>query len=132
MGRLLGIDYGSKRVGIAVSDPNRRIALPKAVLANDRYLVSTLEDMCREGDVEQIVLGESRDFSGQPNPIWHDAERFKSVIEQETKIPVVYEPEFMTSQQARQIQGRHDMHDASAAAIILQSYLDKAQNLNKE
>ena len=49
---------------------------------------------------------------------------FKLQLEDLLKIPVRYEPEFMTSHQAEQFQGKHDMLDASAAALILQSYLD--------
>ena len=54
-------------------------------------------------------------------PCYYEFKYFKN----ETKLEIFFEPEFMTSAQAEQIQGKNDMHDASAATIILQSYLDK-------
>jgi len=127
MGIYLGIDYGEKRVGIAVSDDGGKLAFPKAVLPNDRYLVSSIKDMCKDKGVVAIVVGESLDLKGAKNPIMDNIERFKSFLEKETKIEVVYEQEFFTSHQAEQ-SGTNTLVDASAAALILQSYLDKKNN----
>jgi RNase H-fold protein (predicted Holliday junction resolvase) len=69
-------------------------------------------------------MGESRDYHGKINEIMWKIEGFKKQLEA-MGIKVVYEPEFMTSAQASQITGENAMLDASAAAIILQSYLDK-------
>ena len=120
----MGIDYGSKRVGIALSDESGTIAVPKAVLPNDRYLFTEVKNLCEGHDVSAIVLGDSKDFKGNPNGIMKDALFFKGELERDLKLPVHLEPEFMTSYQAAREQGEHPLLDASAAAIILQSFLN--------
>ncbi len=123
--RVLGIDYGSKRVGIAVSNEDGRLAFPKRVFQQDKNLLKTVVDFARAERVSRIVMGESKDYAGKENPIMRDAKHFAEKIGKETGLPVIYEPEFLTSHQATQLQGKNDMLDASAAAIILQSYLDR-------
>ena len=124
-GRLLGIDYGSKRVGVAVSDESRKFALPVSVIENTPILMAEVEKLAAEYGTKTIVLGESKDYKGQPNDIMLDILEFKRSLEAKG-YKVCFEPEFMTSVQAERIQGNNDMSDASAAAIILQSYLDHA------
>ncbi len=122
--RLLGIDYGSKRVGLALSDEGNKFALPLSVITNDDQLVSKIEKIAIDNEVGIIVLGESRDFSGKANAILIDSLEFKERLEARG-FEVVFEPEFLTSVQAERWQGKNELIDASAAAIILQSYLDK-------
>ncbi len=123
--KRMGIDYGSKRVGIALSDDGGTMAFPKTVLPAGPDLVPTLEKMIRAEKVEEIVLGESKDFSQNENPIMIEVHAFKVQIEKAASIPVHFEPELMTSREAQHIQGNNDMNDASAAAIILQSYINR-------
>jgi len=140
--RYLGIDFGSKRVGLALSDESGTLAFPYLVLTNDKELLSEIDRIVKEQKVKLIVIGESKDFSGKDNPIAKAAEEFKKAVEKLTRKKVEYEPEFMTSVQAGRPQGRRQdgsrgtgaraqerkentMLDASAAAIILQSYLDR-------
>lgn len=125
---MLGIDYGGKRVGIALSDESRTIAVPHAVLPNDRNLFRDIKEFCLGHDVGEIVMGESRDFKGNPNAIMEHITRFKAELERDLHLPVHLEPEFMTSEQAKRAAGEHPLLDASAAALILQSFLDKAKN----
>ena len=122
--RYLGIDFGEKRVGIAVSDEEGKIAFPSVVLANDKSLIKNIVDLCMKNKAEMVVMGESRNYQGQINEIMWKIEGFKKQLET-IGFKVVYEPEFMTSSQASQVTGENKMLDASAAAIILQSYLDK-------
>lgn len=122
--RILGIDYGTKRVGVAVSDEKRQFALPVSVVLNTPDLFAEIDKLARDYEVKEIVLGESRDYMGKPNAVFDDAEKFKKAME--GKGYVVYmELEFMTSMQAERIQGKNDKSDSSAAALILQSYLDR-------
>ncbi len=126
--RYLGIDYGKKRVGIAVSDENGDMAFPKEVLPNDVKLLARIKKICDEQKVGLIVMGESKNFHGQANKIMTDIEPFKVELWKEIGLPVEYEPEFMTSQQVENLFCKTKMLDASAACIILQSYLDKVKN----
>jgi putative Holliday junction resolvase len=123
--RYLGIDFGSKRVGIAVSDEEGKMAFPHSVILNRDNLTEEVEKIIKEKKINKIVIGESKDFKSAPNKIMAKIEKFKKILEENTNLEVLFEPEFMTSSQAEQIQGKNEMHDASAAAIILQSFLDK-------
>lgn len=128
--KLLGIDYGKKRVGVAVADTETHMAFPKAVLPNDKFLLGEIKNMAVSQGVEKIIIGESKDFSGAKNPIMKDIELFKKMLEIDLKIEVIYEPEFLSSAQALHGQEETKFLDASAAAVILQSYLDKIKNKN--
>lgn len=122
--RILGIDYGKKRVGIAVSDESRKFALPVSVLMNSGVLVAEIVKIALQHEVKEIVMGESRNFKQEANTILEDSIVLKKELEKGGYI-VHFEPEFMTSVQAERFQGKNIMHDASVAAIILQSYLDR-------
>ena len=125
--RFLGIDYGTKRVGTALSDEDGQLAFPKSVLSNTDSLVDEIKKICAEENISGVVIGESRDLDGTPNPLMKDIEIFMEELKKEINIPLYLEPEFLTSHQAQKIQGKNKMLDASAAAIILQSYLDRKQ-----
>ncbi len=122
--RILGIDYGSKRVGLAISDENRQFAMPLVVVKNGDNLIAEIIDLAKSNGATEIVLGESRNFKGEPNKIYKDSDVLKKELESKG-LKVYFELEFMTSQQAERFQGKNSMTDASAAALILQSYLDK-------
>ncbi len=125
--KLLGIDFGSKKVGVAVADTEAGIAIPKAVFPNNKFLLGEIKQLIKGSDVSLVVMGESKNFEMKQNIIMQDANAFAKML-QSDGIDVVFEPEFMTSQQARRDQGDNEFVDASAAAIILQSYLDKQKN----
>ncbi|HEX7724455.1 MAG TPA: Holliday junction resolvase RuvX [Candidatus Paceibacterota bacterium] len=122
--RYLGIDYGSKRVGVAISDESARFAFPERVISNDKNLIDAIETLAREHNITHIIIGESRKYDMTANPIQEDIIDFKEHLEGRG-FAVILELEFMTSQQAEREQGKHAKIDASAAALILQSYLDK-------
>ncbi len=122
--RYLGIDYGSKRVGLALSDEGGKFAMPHSVLPNNHKLIENIAKICKDG-VSGIILGESVNDKGENNKIMDMIVPFKKELEGVTRLPVVYEKEYMSSQHAEFFQGKHDMLDASAAALILQRFLDK-------
>jgi putative Holliday junction resolvase len=135
--RYLGIDYGSKRVGLALSDESGLMAFPSIVVPNGMGLVAMVRTLCESEGISAIVLGESRDLSGVPNKIMGSIEEFKRNIEAELDLPVYFQAEFMTTVEARGRAGKESNNarkvateksgpaDASAAALILQRYLDK-------
>jgi len=125
MTRFMGIDYGSKRVGVALSDESHTVAMPKATFPNDRNLFGSIKALCAGHDVKAIVMGESKDYKGNDNAIMKDITFFKGELERELHLPVHLEPEYMTSHEAARNQNDAMLLDASAAALILQSYLDK-------
>lgn len=122
--RYLGIDYGSKRIGVALSDPSGRMAFPKCVVQNAKTTMDDLLTMIKQEGVGAIVAGESRDKNGFENLIMQEARPFCDALAQTAGIPIYYRLESYTSVQAAKIQGDNAMNDASAASIILQTYLD--------
>lgn len=136
----MGIDYGSKRVGLALSDDEASFAFPYKIISNNMELMDTIHNICGTEEVSAIVLGESHDLSGQPNKIMGSIEEFKRNIETELDLPVYFQKEFMTTVEARGREGKEVNNakkvgkikqapaDASAAALILQRYLDKKNN----
>lgn len=131
--RILGIDYGTKRVGIAVSDPDAQFALPHSVIQNSSSIskghtvIDEIVSIAQVNGVETLVMGESRSYSGQPNKILPDVLNLKKELEVRG-LTVHLELEFMTSMQAERFQGKTSTSDASAAALILQAYLDSHKN----
>lgn len=140
--RHLGIDYGSKRVGIAISDESGMMAFPYKIVPNNMELVDTIHNICGTEEVGAIVLGESHDLSGQPNKIMGSIEEFKRNLEAELELPIYFQKEFMTTVEARGRAGKEINNakkvgkstqlaaDASAAALILGRYLEKKNNIN--
>jgi putative holliday junction resolvase len=132
--KYLGIDYGTKRVGVAVSDDSGTMAFPRAVVPAVEALATAVALVKAEG-IQAIVLGESKNFAGQHNEIMGSIEQFKKELAEVTGLPVEYEQELFSSAMAarqfapdeasRKAHPSQEMLDASAAAIILQSYLDK-------
>lgn len=139
--RLLGIDYGSKRVGIALSDEGGKFAMPFIVLDNSKKMAVEVMEIAKKNEIKEIVLGESKNYKGEANVILEDSLKFKEELEKFGFL-IHLEPEFMTSVAAERFQPRRQqgrgsdrkrrrvnpMIDASAAALILQSYLDKNKN----
>ena len=139
MKKFLGLDFGSKRIGIAISDDDGKIAFPKTILNNDKKLFGNLGKIIKLEKISEIVLGESLNYKGEKNEIMKEIERFKSKLAIEFNLPTHFEQEFLSSFQARnekkstmkQLNNETMKIDDSAAAIILQSYLDKEQESQK-
>ena len=124
--KYLGVDYGSKRIGIAVSNENGSVAFPKKVLTNNKEWFNSLLLLCKEENIDGgIVFGESKNFAMDENPIMKQIHGAIKQLKKECVLPVFLQPEFMTSRQANRFQKEDEMHDARAAAIILQTFLDK-------
>lgn len=133
--RHIGIDYGTKNIGLAVSDDNGTVAFPLTTIDAGRGAISAVAALIKEKGAGAIVMGESRNFSGEKNEIMEDIEQFKKDIGELSGLPVHYEREFFTSALAarqfapeegsRKVNPSQDALDASAAALILQSYLDR-------
>jgi putative Holliday junction resolvase len=130
--RYLGIDYGLKFVGVAISDEEGTMAFPETVLPYGTSLAEQIQNICLQKKIGAIVIGESKDFQGEENSIMKHVHAFKAELEQVTGLEIILEPEFLTSHQAAKLQHepgkKNEMIHASAAALILQSFLDRKQN----
>lgn len=123
--KRLGIDYGSKKIGIAVTDDAGLMAFPVEVVANDGSFLSYLERIIKERNVTEVVIGHSLDAAGKENLIHKAVEELITDITLQIGIPVHLEPEQYTTQEAIREQGRNSQTDAAAAAIILNSFINK-------
>lgn len=126
--KLMGIDYGTRRLGIALSDEGGFYAFPAVVLKNDRNLIKEISNICDKEGVSEVVLGESLDYEGKPNKIMEEILELKKELEESVGAVVHLEPEYLTSVEAEHLIGDDKDKDARAAALILKSYIDKKQN----
>lgn len=124
--RYLGLDFGSKRVGVALSDEGGVIALPHAVLPNDDRLLREVVRIARERGAA-VVVGESKDYQMRDNPVMAEAREFARQLEK-SDLAVYWHPEFMTSVEATRTTGKNASIDASAAAVMLQNFLELRRN----
>jgi len=139
--KILGIDYGTKRIGLAISDDEEVFAFPKEIIFNDLNTFKRLSKIIKTENISDIVVGESIDFSGKPNFISIKIEAFILELKNKFGLPIYKQKEFLTSAEARRYinfkrlnslqthnkvkQIKSERVDASAAALILQRYLDK-------
>lgn len=121
----MGIDYGSKRVGIAISDESGSMAFPHLVLDNNEQLLKKIEDIVNDKGVKEIVIGHSLGRDGSPNLVHQDVEELIGDLTLHVGLPIHLEPEQYSTQEALRGQGRTAQTDASAAAIILNSFITK-------
>lgn len=128
--RLMGIDYGTKRVGIALSDDKGMMAFPHKVLQNDASLMKEIEKIVTKEKVEKIIIGHSLGRDGAPNKVHAQVEELITDITLHLGTPLELEPEQYTTQEAIRFQGRTAMTDASAASVILNSYIVRNQHKN--
>ena len=126
--RILGVDYGTKRIGVAMTDEGAQMAFPKLVLQNDAKVIENFKKIITDNEIKTVVLGESKNFKMVDNEIMKEILDFRDVLEKELNVDVVMYSEIYSSAQAEFFQGKTDMLDASAAAIILQSYLESKKN----
>ncbi len=130
--RYLGIDYGTKRVGLALSDEAGLMGFPYKILDTTPRLIAELRALVAHENVGAIVIGESRNFAGRQNPVAKEARALSAQLAEQTGLPVFFEDETFTSAEARRKPSKElksrapkaRAHvDSSAAALILTSYL---------
>ena len=132
--RILAVDPGSKRIGLAISDPTGTIANPLTVVLHVSRLVdaASVAGMAATHAASLIIIGQSFDDDGNPSFEGRRSIRFAEALKMQTSIPVILWDESFTTQAARlaRIQmgarrkGRSGHLDALAATALLQSYLD--------
>jgi putative Holliday junction resolvase len=132
--RILAVDHGEKRIGLALSDETATIAGPLKVVEHISRAVDAAQvaDIAAQNDVKLIVVGQSFDEDGNPNPAGRRAGRFADELKNQTNVPIEMWDESFSTQDARaaRIQlgvsrkKRAGHQDVFAAVVILQSYLE--------
>ena len=124
--KLLGIDYGESKVGLALGDTESRMALPIAIIKNNgiSVLIQEISALCQKEKIDQIILGLPTNTQSNDSQQTQKVKVFYSELQKSLKPEVVLYDERFSSQEAQKLRpGKRD--DDVAAMIILQSYLDK-------
>lgn len=130
--KYLGIDYGTRNIGIAVTDASGALAFPQCVIPNDKKALAAVVELIQKEQVGRIIMGDTRATNGIGNAVTPDAERFAEALGADTDIPVTFASESWSSYEAARY-APGDVHDDSvAAAIILQRYIDMHANNDTE
>ena len=123
--KYLGIDYGAKRIGIAVSNSEGTLAFPRATIENDARLFESLKRLITDEKIETVIVGDTLSFSNLRNPVTKDAENFVVRLRKEISLPVEKAWEAGSSIEASRYAPEKASHsDGAAAAIILQRFID--------
>lgn len=125
--RKLGIDYGTKKLGLALTDESGSMAFPHSVIPNTSDLLKQLVALINKEKVAEIIIGHSLDRNGKPNAVHAAVEELMLDLTLETGLPIHLQPEQYTTQAAIQLQGKSTQTDASAAALILDSFITKSK-----
>ena len=132
-GRVLGLDLGDARIGVAISDDERRLAVPIGTVRTGAPAdLKSIAELVREHSVTLVVLGQPLLLSGEAGARAHHAERFAEALRAVLPVPVVLQDERLSTVEAERalretgakgrVLRRHV--DRSAATVILQSWLD--------
>ena len=132
--RILAVDHGEKRIGLALSDPTATIASPLQVIKHTTRLMDAAQvaNLASENDVELIIIGQSFDEEGNPNLAGRRAANFAEILKEQTNLPIELVDESFSTQDARSTviemgalrKKRKGHHDALAAVMILRSYIE--------
>lgn len=134
--RILAIDFGKKRIGLALSDPLGFTAQPYDVIANDKMMFARIGAVISEKEVSKIIVGLPVSLDGKLGISADDVLKFVEKLRSAVKIPVETIDERMTTAQAQKIlidadvrrDKRKDVIDKMAAALMLKTYMDRMKS----
>lgn len=128
--KYLGIDYGRVRVGTAISDDEGKIAFPRGVLRNTGVdaLADAIASLAKAERVFGIVMGLPRVVPGMDASLRGEIQNLADIMEKQHQIPVSFQDELFTTRIAEEHSPKNA--DASAAALILQSFLDRRNRVS--
>lgn len=131
--RILAIDYGAKRIGLAVTDPLKMFAIPFDTIPNDKYTFDKLKQIVDEKNVVKIILGNPVKENGGDSLISKDIRKFKSELEKKINLTIElvderYSSEIASKRILESVPSKKKRRDKSlidknAAAVILEDYL---------
>ena len=132
--RIMGIDYGKKRIGIALSDPLKTFAYSHSTISNDAKRIIMLTKIIQEKSVNKIILGIPDEVKKTKTSIVNEVLKFKEeltaafsievLLWDETYTSVIAEKKILESVSSRKKRQNKSLIDMNSAAIILQEYLD--------
>ena len=132
--RIMGLDVGDKRIGVALSDPGEILASPFTIIEcnDEEHDIGAITDIITQHEVGKIIVGLPRSMAGT---IGHQATKVEAFVERlrgHTQIPIEFQDERLSTVSARRLMQstgrkakRKPRYDAAAAAVILQDYLEE-------
>lgn len=125
--KYLGIDYGDTRIGIAISDAEGRIAFPKKIIYHrgEEWVLTQLKELIKEHNISRLVMGLPLSTQGEETEQSAKARAFADFLGKETALVIEFENELLTTHMVEQMGVTREHVDEAAAALILQSYLDR-------
>jgi len=135
MGRIAGVDYGTVRIGLAVSDPSQILASPKGRIPAGKTIEDSVKNLLKELEeleIDEFVVGLPLLMSGKDSDTTRRVRKFANLLEEQTKKPVILFDERLTSKAVERMmiddnvkRKKRAMHvDTLSATLILQNYLD--------
>lgn len=136
--RILAIDYGKKRIGLAITDPLKLFAIPHSTVSNDTNLIKNLLELINEKSVKEIILGNPIKESGEDSDFSREVRKFKLQLESKSGMEIILVDERYTSELAfkrvidtvpsKKKRRDKSLIDKNAAAIMLEEYLSNQKH----
>lgn len=140
-GKILGLDWGAKRIGVAISDENQQMAFGRTSIENksNKYVIEELQRIINDEDIIQVVLGYPLNMQAEKTKSTVKVEQFKALLEKHLRIPIILHDERLTSIESSSIITSLDIKtkdkkketDIIAASLILKNYLDLKREKTK-
>jgi len=137
IGRILGLDIGDKRIGVALSDPQGWLASPSEVILreSDAAALAKISELVRRHGVERVIVGLPRSLNGSLNQQAIKVQTFAQELSRHIKVPVEFWDERLSTVAADRLMidagtkkgDKKSKRDAISSALVLQSYLDSKQ-----
>lgn len=124
--KILGIDYGSKRIGLAISDETQTLARELSILS-PREFWQQIDDLINQESIARVVVGLPLNMSGSRTEKTEEVQQFFDQLQQRLTIPVEFSDERLSSTMAEHLPGGKQQIDSLAAQIILQNYLNQSK-----
>lgn len=125
--KTLGIDFGTKRVGVAVSDETKTFARELAIIDSNKFF-KDIQLIIKQNEIEEIVVGLPLNMDGVDSEKTKEVREFADLLKAETNLPVILVDERLSTVMAGNLPGGQIKKDSLAAQIILQNYLDQTKS----
>lgn len=126
--KYLGIDYGEKKIGLAMADSETKMASPYKILFNNQNIIEDLKNICLNEEIDVIVIGVPKGLQGTKSDQMKNVLDFIAKVKENILLKIIEQDEKLTSSQAgKLLRGTKakGKDDDVAAMLILQSYLDE-------
>lgn len=126
---ILGIDYGTKRIGFAVGDTDQKIAFPRGVVEGRPPALDYVDKMIDQEGISKVVIGIPIRHSGEEGKLANEIRVFAQEVMERLGIEVVFQNEILSTKAIQPGTVTKEKTDAASAALILQSYFDQMKNM---